>query len=114
MLSFVSAGGNVQEPLLKFLQAQYEKYKDEGIAFVCIDYTEKADTKAIKTNLERMGITIPTLIDYSEVARRYKTVEPLIVLIDEKGMIRFKNTVWHNYPPFVTEQLEFLLKAKEK
>ena len=71
------------------LQAQYEKYKDKGIAFVCIDDTEKPDTKAIKINLERMGVTIPTLTDYSEVARSYKTVEPLIVLIDEKDMIRF-------------------------
>jgi tetratricopeptide (TPR) repeat protein len=113
VLSFVSAGGNVQESLLKFLQAQYEKYKEKGIAFVCIDYTEKPDTKAIKTNLAQMGVTIPTLSD-SDVARRYKTLEPLIVLIDEKGMIRFKNTIWHNYSPFVIEQIEFLLKGKEK
>jgi len=81
---------------------------------VCIDYTEEPDPRAIKISLERMGVTIPTLTDYSEVAKRYKTVEPLIVLIDENGMIRFKNTIWHNYPPFVTEQIEFLLKSKEK
>jgi hypothetical protein len=114
VLSFVSAGGNAQESVLKFLQAQYEKYKDKGIAFVCIDYTEKPDAKAIKINLARMGVTLPTLTDYSEVARRYKTLEPLIVLIDENGMIRFKNTIWHNYSPFVTEQIEFLLKGKQK
>lgn len=81
---------------------------------MCIDYTEEPDPRAIKISLERMGVTIPTLTDYSEVAKRYKTVEPLIVLIDENGMIRFKNTIWHNYPPFVTEQIEFLLKSKEK
>ena len=52
----------------------------------------RSDTQTIKTNLERVGVTIPTLIDYSAVARRYQTIEPLIVLIDEKGMIRFKNT----------------------
>lgn len=112
VLSFVYAGGNVQEPTLKFLQAQYEKYKDKGVAFVCIDFVEKPDTQTTKTNLERMGVTIPTLIDYSEVARRYKTIEPLIVLIDEKGMIRFKNSVWHDYRPFLAEQIEFLLQSQ--
>lgn len=112
VLSFLSAGGNIQEPMLKFLQAQYEKYKDKGIAFVCIDYSERPDPQAIKINLERIGVTIPTLTDYSEVARRYKTIEPLIVLIDDKGMIRFKNTIWHNYHPFVTEQIEFLLQSE--
>lgn len=61
-----------------------------------------------------MGVTIPTLTDYSKVARSYRTVEPLIVLIDEKGVIRFKNAIWHNYAPCVTEQIEFLLKSKEK
>lgn len=112
VLSFVSAGGNVQEPMLKFLQAQYEKYKDKGIAFLCIDFSEKPDTQAIKNNLERMAVTIPTLTDSAVVARRYNTLEPLIVLIDETGTIRFKNTIWHDYRPFVIEQLEFLLKSK--
>ena len=114
VLSFVSAGGNVQEPTLKFLQAQHEKYKEKGVAFVCIDFTEKPDRQNIKINLERMGVTIPTLTDYSEVARRYNTIEPLIVLIDEKGVIRFRNSIWHDYRPFVTEQIEFLLKSKKK
>ena len=114
VLSFVGAGGNAYEPTLKFLQAQYEKYKDKGVAFVCIDSAEKPDTQTIKINLERMGVTIPTLIDYSEVARRYKTIEPLIVLIDQRGTIRFKNSIWHDYRPFVTEQIEFLLQSQAK
>ena len=111
VLSFLSAGGNSHESLLKFLQAQYEKYKDKGIAFVCIDYTENPDTTEIKTNLQRMGVDIPTLTGDSRVARRYATIEPLIVLIDGKGTIRFKNTVWHDYQPFVTEQLDYLLST---
>ena len=114
VLSFVSAGGNVQEPTLKFLQTQYEKYKGKGIAFVCIDLAEKPDRQNIKINLERMGVTIPTLTDGSEVARRYNTIQPLIVLIDEKGVIRFKNSIWHDYRPFVTEQIEFLIESKKK
>lgn len=114
VLSFVSAGGNGLEPTLKFLQTQYEKYKGKGIAFVCIDLAEKPDRKNIKINLERMGVTIPTLTDGSEVARRYNTIEPLIVLIDEKGVIRFKNSIWHDYRPFVTEQIEFLIESKKK
>ena len=114
VLTFVSAGGDFHEPLLKFLQAQYEKYKDRGVAFVLIDDVEKPDPKAIKINLERMGITIPTLTDSAEVGRRYQTVQPLIVLIDEKGIIRFKNSVWHSYQPFVTDQIKFLAAEKEK
>jgi tetratricopeptide (TPR) repeat protein len=114
VLSFVSAAGNSQEPLLRFIQSQYEKYKDKRIKFILIDYTETPETKLIKQNLERIGVTIPTLIDYSVVARRYKTISPLIVLIDEQGTIRFQNTVWHDYHPFVTEQIEFLLNSKEQ
>ena len=114
VLSFVSAGGNSQEPLLRFIQSQYEKYKDKRIKFVLVDYTESPEPKSIKLNLERMGVTIPTLIDYSVVARRYKTISPLIVLIDEQGAIRFQNTVWHDFHPFVTEQIEFLLNSKEQ
>jgi peroxiredoxin len=114
VLSFVSAEGNVEEPTLKFLQTQYEKYKGKGIAFVCIDFTEKPERQNIKINLERMGVTIPTLTDGSQVARRYNTIEPLIVLIDETGVIRFKNSIWHDYRPFVTEQIEFLLKSKKQ
>ncbi len=114
VLSFVSAGGNSNEQVLTFLQAKHEKYRARGVAFVCIDYTENPDPQAIKANLERMRVTITTLTDYSEVARSYKTLEPLIVLIDKQGMIRFRNTVWHDYFPFVTEQIEFLLESKEK
>ncbi|HSE20190.1 MAG TPA: redoxin domain-containing protein [Pyrinomonadaceae bacterium] len=114
VLSFVSAGGNSQEPLLRFIQSQYEKFKDKRIKFVLIDYTETPDPKTIKLNLERMGVTIPTLTDHSVVARRYETIDSLIVLIDEQGMIRFKNTVWHDYHPFVTEQIEFLLNSREQ
>lgn len=114
VLTFVSAGGNSHEPLLRFLQAQYEKYKDRGVAFVFLDDTEKPDPKAIKIDLERMGVTIPTLTDSAGVAKQYQTVQPLIVLIDEKGMIRFENSVWQNYQPFVTEQIQFLVAEKEK
>ena len=48
-----------------------------------------------------------------EVAKRYGTIESLIVLIDETGIIRFKNSLWHDYHPFVTEQIEYLLKPQE-
>ncbi len=114
VLSFVPAGGNAFEPILKFLQTQYEKYKEKGVAFICIDFTEKPDRQNIKINLERMGVTVPTLTDGSEIARHYNTIQPLIVLIDEKGVIRFKNSIWHDYRPFVTEQIEFLIESKKK
>ena len=112
VLAFVSAGGNVQDSLLKSLQAKYEKYKDQGIAFVLVDYVEHPDTQLIKNHLREIGVTIPTLIDYSLVARRYNTIEPLIVLIDDKGVIRFRNSLWHNYHPYVTEQIKYLLESR--
>ncbi len=112
VLSFVSAGGDVHESVLKFLQAQYDKYKDRNIAFVCIDDMADPNPQELKTNLQRMGVTIPFLINGSSVARRYGYAEPSIVLIDQKGMIRFKNSIWHDFHPYVTEQLEFLLKSK--
>ena len=112
VLSFLMAGGNAHEPILKFLQSQYEKYKDKGIVFVNIDFTEQPDTKEIKTNLQRIGVTIPTLVDYSQVAKRYKTILPMIVLIDEKGMTRFKYAYWPDCHPFMTAQLDYLLESK--
>lgn len=112
VLSFLAAGGDVHESVLKFLQAQYDKYKDKNIAFVCIDDMENPNPQELKTNLQRMGVTIPFLINGSSVARRYGYAEPSIVLIDEKGMIRFKNSIWHDFHPYVTEQLQFLLKSK--
>lgn len=114
VLSFVAAGGNSNESILRFLQGLQEKHKDKSVRFVCIDLVEVPNPQLIKANLKQMGITILTLTGGSEVARQYKTLEPLIVLIDEKGMIRFKNTIWHDYQPFVTEQLKFLLQVDEK
>ena len=112
VLSFLMAGGNTHEPILKFLQSEYEKYKDKGVEFVSIDYTEQPNTREIKTNLQRLGVTIPMLVDYSQVAKQYKTIEPLIVLIDQKGIIRFKYSYWRDCQPFVTAQLDYLLESK--
>ena len=113
VLAFLSTGGNTHDSMLEFLQAQYEKYKDQGIAFVLVDYLERPDIQLSKTHLKELGVTIPTLIDYSVVARRYNTIEPLIVLIDDKGVIRFRNSIWHNYHPYVTEQIKYLLESRE-
>jgi hypothetical protein len=114
VLSFVSAGGNIDEALLKFLQTQYEKYKDKGVAFVCVDYTPNPPTQDIKTNLQQWGVTIPMLTDHATVISRYWKwyTQALVILIDENGKIRFKNTVYHEYRPFVIEQLEFLVKTR--
>jgi peroxiredoxin len=114
VLSFARGGGNVDEELLKFLQAQYKKYRDKGVAFVTIDYSPDPLTDDIKTNLQQWGVTIPMLTDRATVISSYGkySTESLIILIDENGNIRFRNTHWHDYRPFVIEQIEYLLKSK--
>lgn len=114
VLSFANGAGNVDEELLKFLQAQYKKYKDKGVAFVSIDYSPNPPVEDIKANLREWGVTIPMLTDRGAVISRYwkYSSESLIILIDENGNIRFRNTHWHDYRPFVIEQIEYLLKTK--
>jgi len=117
-LRFVTTQFDSDLDKLRFLQSQYEKYKDKGVAFVCIDegYPHPIEQRRqrIKEAADRLGITLPIVIDPDGlVAKRYNTIESLIVIIDEKRMIRFKNGLWHDYHPFVTEQIEYLLKAQQ-
>jgi tetratricopeptide (TPR) repeat protein len=119
VLRFVTTqfGDDVEK--LKFLQEQYEKYQKMGVAFICIDegYPHPIEQRRhnIREALARVQVTIPIVIDPDgEVARRYATLESLIVLIDTTGTIRFKNSLWHDYHPFITEQIEYLLKPQEE
>jgi len=118
VLRFVTTQFDSDLDKLRFLQSQYEKYKDKGVSFVCIDegYPHPIEQRRqrIKEAADRLGITLPIVIDPDGlVAKRYNTIESLIVIIDEKRMIRFKNGLWHDYHPFVTEQIEYLLKAQQ-
>lgn len=118
VLRFVQTQSNDDVEKLKFLQEQYEKYKNRGVAFICIDegYPHPIEKRRqiIREALDRVGVTMPIVIDPDrKVLERYGTIESVIVLIDEKGVIRFKNWLWHDYHPFVTEQIEYLLKSQQ-
>lgn len=115
VLRFVTTQFDDDVKKLKFLQEQYEKYQKRGVSFICIDegypHPIKQRQQNIREAFDRVGVTIPILVDPDgEVAKRYDTVESLMVLIDQKGIIRFKNSLWHDYHPFVTEQIEYLIK----
>jgi len=120
VLRFVNTQSGDDLEKLKFLQEQYEKYQKTGVAFICIDegYPHPVAQRRhnIREALDRVRVTIPIVIDPDgEVARRrYGTIESLIVLIDQTGTIRFKNSLWNDYRPFVTEQIEYLLKSQEE
>jgi tetratricopeptide (TPR) repeat protein len=118
VLRFVTTQFEDDVEKLKFLQGQYEQYKDRGIAFVLVDegYPHPIEQRRlnIRRALDRVDVTIPIVVDPDgAVAKRYGTMESLIVLIDENRVIRFKNWLWHDYHPFVTEQIEYLLKPRE-
>ena len=117
VMSFLYTGFQTdnEENALKFMQELYEKYRDKGVAFICVDETNATKRETIKEGLQRRGISLPTVIDSNaEIARRYGTYDSLIVLIDEHGRIRFKNTLWHDYRPFVKEQIEFLVQSRTR
>lgn len=118
VLGFVQTQSDSDVEKLKFLQGQYEKYKNRGVAFICIDeghpHPIEKRRQIIREALDRVGVTVPIVIDPDrKVLERYGTIESVIVLIDEKGVIRFKNWLWHDYHPFVTEQIEYLLKSQQ-
>jgi peroxiredoxin len=119
VLRFVTTQSGDDLEKLKFLQEQYEKYQKRGVAFICIDegypHPVKQRRQNIREALDRVRVNVPIVIDPDgEVARRYGTIESLIVLIDQTGIIRFKNSLWQDYHPFVTEQIEYLLKSEEE
>jgi len=118
VLRFVTTQFEDDLEKLKFLQEVYDKYQKRGVVFICIDegypHPIKQRRENIREALDRVRVTIPIVIDPDgEVAKRYGTIQSLIVLIDKTGIIRFQNSLWHDYHPFVTEQMEYLLKPQE-
>jgi tetratricopeptide (TPR) repeat protein len=103
---------------LKYLQKQYEEYESRGIAFVCIQigYPHPIEQRRaeIRQALDQTGFTIPILIDPDYgVAKRFRETEKSIILIDEKGIIRFRLSLWNtSYHTLFTEQIAYLLTSK--
>jgi peroxiredoxin len=104
---------------LKYIQGLSDKYKDQGVVFICIDegypHPIELRRKKVENAFVRGGITLPIVIDPDgKIAKQYNITESSTLLIDHEGVIRFKNHRFWNDNQANTDQIDYLLKRQKK
>lgn len=82
---------------LPLFQAAYEKYRDQGVVFVGINWeratTNESRLQAAKQFVDQSGFTFPVVLDHDYSVSTAYSVQafPSLYVIDKTGKIRYRN-----------------------
>lgn len=73
------------------LEARYEKYKDQGLVVLAIDFDEPADD--VRAFADQLGLTFPVLLDPGATIQQLYRVRgyPTTYFVDRDGTIRVQH-----------------------